>query len=97
MNKKLLYKHLDNYLSKIKNETEINDFNERLEREEYYKSYTADKIVSMNEEEFYEYISKLWAMIIWGNKEYIINKSKFITKIYKVTTEKQIVEIVENK
>ena len=74
MNKELLYKHLDNYLSKIKNETEINDLNERLEREEYYKSYTADKIVSMNEEEFYEYISKLWAMIIWGNKHYIIDK-----------------------
>lgn len=74
MNKDLLYKHLDNYLSKIKNETEINDLNERLEREEYYKSYTADKIISMNEEEFYEYISKLWAMIIWGNKHYIIDK-----------------------
>lgn len=74
MNKDLLIKHLDNYLSKIKNETEINDLNERLEREEYYKSYTADKIISMNEEEFYEYISKLWAMIIWGNKHYIIDK-----------------------
>lgn len=74
MNIELLYKHLDRYLSKIKNETEINDLNERLEREEYYKSYTADKIISMNEEEFYEYISKLWAMIIWGNKHYIIDK-----------------------
>lgn len=59
MNKDLLIKHLNNYLSRIKNETEINDLNERLEREEYYKSYTADKIISMNEEEFYEYISKL--------------------------------------
>ena len=28
----------------------------------------------MTEDEFHEYISKLWAMIIWGNKEYIINK-----------------------
>lgn len=74
MNIELLYKHLDRYLSKIKNETEINDLNERLEREEYYKNYTADKIISMNEEEFYEYISKLWAMIIWGNKHYIIDK-----------------------
>lgn len=74
MNRELLYKHLERYLSKIGNETEINDLNERLEREEYYKSYTADKIISMNEEEFYEYISKLWAMIIWGNKHYIIDK-----------------------
>ena len=28
----------------------------------------------MDQEEFYEYISKLWAMIIWGNKHYIIDK-----------------------
>ena len=74
MNKGLLYKHLDNYLSKIKNETEITDLQERKEREDYYKNYTSEKIVSMNEDEFYEYISKLWAMIIWGNKHYIVDK-----------------------
>lgn len=28
-------------------------------------------------------------------KEYIVNKSKFITKLYKVTTEKQIIDILE--
>ena len=74
MNKELLYKHLDNYLYKIKNETEINDLQERKEREDYYKNYTSEKIVLMNEDEFYEYISKLWAMIIWGNKHYIVDK-----------------------
>lgn len=31
-------------------------------------------MVSMDEEEFYEYISKLLAMIIWKNKHYIIDK-----------------------
>ena len=46
----------------------------RKEREDYYKNYTSEKIVSMNEDEFYEYISKLWAMIIWGNKHYIVDK-----------------------
>lgn len=72
MNKDLLYKCLDNYLSNITNET--NDLDERLKRENYYKSYTEDKIISMNEEEFYEYISKLWAMVVWGNKHYIVDK-----------------------
>ena len=28
----------------------------------------------MNEDEFYDYISKLWAMVIWGNKHYIVDK-----------------------
>jgi len=28
----------------------------------------------MNEEDLYEYISKLWAMLIWGNKHYVVEK-----------------------
>jgi hypothetical protein len=28
----------------------------------------------MNADEFYEYISKLWAMRVWGNKKYVIDK-----------------------
>lgn len=74
MNKDLLIKHLDNYLNKIKNVSEFNDLQERNDREEYYKNYTADKIIAMDEDEFYNYISKLWAMIIWGNKHYIVDK-----------------------
>ena len=75
MNKSKLEKHIKEYLRKIKtNNIEINDLNEREERKEYYSSFDKQKIVDMNEDEFYEYISKLWAMIIWGNKHYIINK-----------------------
>ena len=74
MNIELLNKYLNKYLNKEILENDINDLKERSEREKYYKSYTSEKIVSMDEEEFYEYISKLWAMIIWGNKHYIIDK-----------------------
>lgn len=74
MNKDLLNKHLNSYINKVKTEVEISDLKDREEREIYYKSYTFDKIISMDENEFYEYISKLWAMIIWGNKHYIIDK-----------------------
>ncbi len=28
----------------------------------------------MNKDDVYEYISKLWAMLIWGNKHYVIDK-----------------------
>ena len=28
----------------------------------------------MTEDEFYEYISKLWSMLIWGNKKYVVDK-----------------------
>jgi hypothetical protein len=47
---------------------------QRDERVAYYQSQTADKIRSMTEEEFLEYIAKLWAMLIWGNKKYVVDK-----------------------
>lgn len=28
----------------------------------------------MDADEFYEYISKLWSMLIWGNKKYVVDK-----------------------
>lgn len=47
---------------------------ERKERREYYQSFTKDKLLDMTEEEFFEYISKLWSMLIWGNKKYVVEK-----------------------
>ena len=74
MNREKVYKYLDNYFLDLNKQENINGIIERNEREQYYKSYTYDKIINMDEDEFYEYISKLWAMIIWGNKHYIIDK-----------------------
>ncbi len=47
---------------------------ERKERKEYYQSFTWDKLIAITEEEFLEYISKLWSMLIWGNKKYVVDK-----------------------
>lgn len=47
---------------------------ERKERKEYYQSFTKDKLLAMTEEDFSEYISKLWSMLIWGNKKYVVDK-----------------------
>lgn len=47
---------------------------ERRERKEYYQLFTKDKLLKMTEDEFYEYISKLWSMLIWGNKKYVVDK-----------------------
>lgn len=74
-NKKKYDEQLVSYIKKIsENNQAQNELQEREERKEYYKSYNYNKIIDMTEEDFYQYISKLWAMIIWGNKEYIINK-----------------------
>ena len=39
---------------------------------------------------------KVKSIITNKEQEYIINKSKFITKLYKVTNEKQIIDILDN-
>ena len=50
------------------------NWTERKERKAYYQSFTKDKLLSMTEEEFFEYISRLWSMLIWGNKKYVVDK-----------------------
>lgn len=76
MKKELLQKHITEYLKKI--EADKAAFNqdkiERAERAAYYQSWTSQKIAAMTEEQFYEYIAKLWAMLIWGNKKYVVDK-----------------------
>ncbi len=49
-------------------------WSERKERRTYYQSFTKERLLAMTEEEFLEYISKLWAMLIWGNKKYVVDK-----------------------
>ncbi|UCE65117.1 MAG: hypothetical protein JSU85_09565 [Candidatus Zixiibacteriota bacterium] len=76
MNTELLKKHVKSYLSYSKKEPEKfrEDMKERGELIAYYQSFTHDKILKMDEEDIYEYISKLWAMLIWGNKHYVVDK-----------------------
>ena len=74
MNKVLLERHMKDYLIHIKENSEFNDIEERNERKTYYQSYNNEKLVKMSLEEFYDYIGKLWAMLIWGNKKYKVDQ-----------------------
>ena len=76
MNKIKLDKAINEYLTSLKTKAtdEEAGLEERETRELYYQSFTKDKIISMDEFEFTEYISKLWAMLIWGNKKYKIDQ-----------------------
>lgn len=47
---------------------------DREERKKYYQSFDRKKILAMTEDEFLQYISKLWSMLIWGNKKYVVDK-----------------------
>lgn len=68
------------------------NWTERKERKNYYQSFTKDKLIAMTEEEFLEYISKLWSMLIWGNKKYVVDK--LIADNGFVTLKKQLAELL---
>src|SRR5258708_4790050 len=72
----LLRKHIRDWKVKLAADPQRaeRDKNERANRITYYRTQTPEKIRAMNAEEFYEYIAKLWAMLIWGNKAYVVDK-----------------------
>jgi hypothetical protein len=76
MDKEILIKHIKNFISDSKKKPEkfSDDFKERSDFVIFYKDFTKDKIFSMDDEDIYEYLSKLWAMLIWGNKHYVVDK-----------------------
>jgi hypothetical protein len=76
MNLELLRKHIKIYKQRQEEQPEeyVDDLKDRKERVEYYQSWARDKLLEMNEEDLYEYLSKLWAMLIWGNKHYVVDK-----------------------
>lgn len=76
MNIDILHKHIKKYKERLaSNPQKYNDeFQERNQRKIYYQSWTKEKLLEMSIEEFEEYLSKLWAMVIWGNKKYMIDK-----------------------
>jgi hypothetical protein len=76
MNKDLLKKHIQEFISDSKNNPDKfnQDWKERLDFISYYNSFSKDKMTRMTEEDIFEYISKLWAMLIWGNKHYVVDK-----------------------
>lgn len=76
MDNVLLKRHIDIYKKNLAKDPEkhTRDLAERKERIAYYQSWTKEMILAMTVEGLYEYISKLWAMLIWGNKKYVVDK-----------------------
>ncbi|GHT63607.1 hypothetical protein AGMMS50239_19860 [Bacteroidia bacterium] len=76
MNTELLKQHISAYKKWINENKEqaISEQGERKQLSSVYQAYTKERILSMTEEDIYEYIAPLWAMLIWGNKQYVVNK-----------------------
>lgn len=76
MNKDLLKSHIDKFISDSEKDPAKHqqDVDERSQIANYYRRFTKDNILAMTDDDIYEYLSKLWAMQIWGNKHYVIDK-----------------------
>ena len=76
MNKAKLQSAIRSFVNNKKTNAAYYDENwaERKERKSYYQELTKDKLLAMTEDQFSEYISKLWSMLIWGNKQYVVDK-----------------------
>lgn len=76
MNETKLQSAISSFVKNKKNNAAYYDENwaERKERKSYYQKFTKDKLIAMTKEQFSEYISKLWSMLIWGNKQYVVEK-----------------------
>jgi len=77
MNRQLLRKLVAEFVSDSKKDSAklSSELNERRDLTNYYRSFTKDRILSMTPEDLYQYLSKLWAMLIWGNKHYVVDKA----------------------
>lgn len=76
MNKELLKKQVENFLADARKDPETfkKDSRERQNSFSFYRQFTRNRIMQMTDEEIYIYISRLWAMRIWGNKRYVVDK-----------------------
>lgn len=76
MKKELLKEHIVHYLAKLQKSPKTYEaaLVERLERSTFYRSWSAERMAQMTPDDLFEYISKLWAMRIWGNKQYVVDK-----------------------
>lgn len=75
MNKDLLRTHIQNYLKRLATEPDEarRSAQERWERADFYQGWTAERIKGMTPDDISPYLSRLWAMQIWGNKQYVVN------------------------
>lgn len=75
MNEQKLIKYLASYKEwLIKNPSAANEAKqERIEAQRKAHTFTKERLLTMSEDDLFEYLSPLWAMAMWGNKHYQID------------------------
>lgn len=89
MDKKKLKEHVAHYIEHLGDNPDQyrEDVENRQERCRYYQGWTAERLMRMSEEQFAEYLAPLWALQMWGNKQYVVDKILEAEEIGTVTKE----------
>jgi hypothetical protein len=76
MDRELLKQHIDNFVADAgRDPTKFeHDLRERMDISTFYRQFSRDRILLMPADDIYDYLSRLWAMLIWGNKHYVVDK-----------------------
>jgi hypothetical protein len=76
MNIALLRQHISAYLQKLHDDPQHarDDLQCRTNRIITYQNWKAKRIRAITRDGLLEYLAPLWAMLIWGNKPYVIDK-----------------------
>src|SRR5690606_26107020 len=71
-----LHDHIQNFMRRAQAESSefTQHWNARREMTAFYQSFTKDRLLSLSTDELYEYLASLWAMLMWGNKRYVVDK-----------------------
>lgn len=70
-----LKQSIEGYKKYLKNNNLAdNDIRERSVRINYYQSVGRESLLNISEDDFVEFIGKLWASAIYGNKKYLVDK-----------------------
>ena len=94
MNTLLLKQHIATYKKWLQSNKQqaLQEQEERSKLSLEYQAYTKERMLAMTADDIYEYIAPLWAMLIWGNKQYVIDK--LIADNGLETLKKQLVNLI---
>lgn len=76
MNKDLVREEIAKYMAHRRSEPAkyAEEIAHREAHAEQVRRWTKEQVVQLDAEGLYRFISPLWAMLIWGNKQYVVDK-----------------------
>lgn len=94
MNKELLRDHIEHYRKWAAEQPDkyAKDCREREERRSYFQAWTRERLLEITAEDLYSYLRRLWALRIWGNKQYVVDK--IISNNALQTVRQELVELI---